>query len=183
MTSAVSSSYIGVISICAPLEKTAEEKYSRRDLGKPSSKLIFDMGQSSGLQSMCSGTKSTHFCLFLRECTAGFVPFILTSVKSEKLSYSFRRLGTSSTSGISLFYDALLMPRSSFPFLCVKKQHGHFAKLLDSCVWIRPGWVEDRNTSPASHCVFFIMKHTVHQLQEDEAKCINSMWWADDDER
>ncbi len=53
MTSTASSIYICVISICAPLEQTAEEICSRRDFGKPSSKLIFDTGQSSGLLSIC----------------------------------------------------------------------------------------------------------------------------------
>lgn len=56
--------------------------------------------------------------------------FILTAVKkTEKWSYSFRRLGILSTSDINLYYDAISAPL----FYVGKKQHERFAKLLPLC--------------------------------------------------
>lgn len=120
--SAASSTYICVISICAALEQTAEEKCIAEEiLASLHLNWFLIWAKVLNFNQSVFWTKSTHFCLFLRECLLlDLCHFILTAVK---------------TGDINLFYDALLKPHSSFTFLCVKKQHRHFAKLLDSCVW------------------------------------------------
>lgn len=114
--------------ICAPLEQTAEENCSKRDSGKPSFKLIFDMGQSAGLEQYVFWA-FTLPSIFKGISTAGFVPFHTYCcqkdwemvIVSEDLEYRAQVIST--------YFMILFQPH----FFMWAKQRENFAKLLHLC--------------------------------------------------